>query len=235
MVIIHGWGSSRKSWEGFLGAISSFENIKTYFIELPGFGQTAAPSYPWNIDDYANYVFEYIEKLKLRSFTILGHSFGGGVAVKFALLHPGYAQKMILCDAALIRQKQSFRQKLINFSAKIGKIIFSFPLLNKLRDLARRILYRAAGSKDYYLAKGVMRETFINALKEDLRPLLAAIKIPVLIIWGDKDDDTALLEGRFINRNISNSRLEIIKGAGHIPYKTHIKELIDLIKGFIKP
>jgi len=234
LVIIHGWGSSRKSWENFLNFASEIKNIRLHFIELPGFGQTPPPETAWTSDDYANYVFDFIKKKGLDKFVLFGHSFGGAVAIKFILSHPEYVEKLILCNAALVRWPLSFRQKLTIVFSKIGKFIFSLPLLNIFQELARKIWRKITGSQDYSLAKGVMRQTLLNVLKEDLRPFLKFIKTPTLIIWGDKDEDTPLTDGKLIHQNIFNSQMKIIKGANHIPYKTHIKELVSLIKNFLE-
>ena len=60
-----------------------------------------------------------------------------------------------------------------------------------------------------------MKQTYLNVIEEDLSFHLPFIKVPTVIIWGDKDELTPMEDGYFINRQIKNSKLVIIPGAGH--------------------
>lgn len=79
-----------------------------------------------------------------------------------------------------------------------------------------KFLYRILGASDYYNCKNeIMRETFKNIIAEDLTPYLSEIKKPAIIIWGEKDKYTPLADGILMNKKIKNSKLHIIKNAGH--------------------
>ena len=60
-----------------------------------------------------------------------------------------------------------------------------------------------------------MRETYLNIINEDISGLFSQIKVPTVIIWGDKDDITPIADAYFINKEIKNSKLEILSGIGH--------------------
>ena len=70
-----------------------------------------------------------------------------------------------------------------------------------------------------------MKQTFRNIISEDLTSLLYKIETPSLIIWGDKDKMTPLKDAYFLNKKISNSRLDILKGVNHAPH-VEVPELV---------
>ena len=78
-----------------------------------------------------------------------------------------------------------------------------------------------------------LKETFKNIINEDQSPYLSNIKIPTLVIWGEKDTVTPLQEGELIAKSIPNAKLSIIKNAGHFRFLENTEEFTKLIKDFI--
>jgi pimeloyl-ACP methyl ester carboxylesterase len=74
------------------------------------------------------------------------------------------------------------------------------------------------GSPDYRATSGVMRGTFVKTVTLDLKSCLPAIQAPTLLLWGDKDQETPLSDGRIMERLIPESRLIVVAGAGHFSY-----------------
>ena len=169
LLILHGWGGSSDSWIS-VQEILSKKGYEVVCPDLPGFGKSSNPSKGWDNDDYIDFILKFTEKIGFKNFSLLGHSFGGGLATKFTVKHPERVKSLILCDAAIIRDKKrlTLRQKFANFLAKIGNIFFSAPFFEKnFYPFARKIVYKIAGVQDYYLAKGTMKETIKKVFKED--------------------------------------------------------------------
>lgn len=217
LLILHGWGSSSGQWREISETLRK-RGYDVYVPDLPGFGNNPSPSKPWSIDNYVEWVREYCEKQNLLRFFLLGHSFGGGVAVKFANYFPGKINGLMLVAPALRREK-GVKYYLILSLAKLGKVIFLIPGLSFLYPLACRAFYFVVGSKDYAKINRqkavIMRETFKKVVNEDLRPYLPSINKKTLIIWGTKDKFTPFKDARATKEQIKNSQLEIIDGAGH--------------------
>lgn len=217
ILILHGWGIGSKTWAQVKEILEGM-GCRVYVPDLPGFGDNAPPVKPWVIDDYVNWVKSYCEQNGLSQFFLLGHSFGGGIAVKFVNALPEMAKGLILVAPKLHRQK-TFRYYAGLFLAKIGKIVFSIPILFFLHPLARKVLYELIGSRDYYRLEldktNIMKETFKEVVGADLIPCLAAIKTPTLIVWGKKDQMTPISDAYLAHKAIENSKLEIIKNGRH--------------------
>ncbi|PIR02055.1 MAG: hypothetical protein COV62_02400 [Candidatus Nealsonbacteria bacterium CG11_big_fil_rev_8_21_14_0_20_35_11] len=235
ILVLHGWGGSSDSWVK-VQEILSQNNYKVICPDLPGFGKSQNPPEAWGIDDYINLILNFTKKVSLDRFFLIGHSFGGGLAGKFTALFPEKIKTLILCDAAVIRKKRySLRQKLAHFLQKYGNIFFSVPLFEKkIYPWARKIVYKIAGTSDYYLAKGTMKETFKKISEEDLTKFLSRIKAPTLIIWGKKDKTLPSEDGFSMKKIIPNSETKIIDGADHSPHRRTPEELSKIILNFLK-
>ena len=232
LLFLHGWGGSSDSFYRLQKILS--RDYKTIALDLPGFGETDFPPSPWRVQDYKNFVLAFTQKRGLETFCLIGHSFGGRIAILLSALHPEKVEKLVLISAAGITHEKSPEERAISFVAKLGKRIISLPLINRLEEPTRYLFYKLIRRQDYYLAKGVMRETIQNVIREDLRKYLPNITLPTLIVWGDKDDVTPLADAYIMQKEIPHAKLKIIKGGSHYLPRKYWKELTRHINDFIK-
>lgn len=235
ILILHGWGSRAKNWSR-VKEILEAGGCKVLAPDLPGFGENSVPEKSWSINEYIDWVRRYIDSNFSEPFVLLGHSFGGGLAIKSAGEFPDKIKKLILVGAK-IRRHKTIEYYIGMFLGKLGVLVFSIPWLSFLRPFGQRILYKLIGTSDYYaleIKKAVtMKETFKKIVGEDLTPFLRKIKIPTLIIWGEKDKVTPPKDAYLINKEIAGSRLEFIKGQGHVPHMETPEILAEKILNFI--
>ena len=254
IVFLHGWV---KDCEKYLPLDKYFLEDQKYCIfipDMPGFGKSEEPKenlpagksacpagrQGWNLDNYVEIIDKFIEKVCWQNsekltpkIIIIGHSFGGMIAAKYAVKNPEKIKKLILTGAAGIRHKLTIKQKIFFILAKIGKILFSLPGISYLQKPAQKILYKMARVKDYYQASSQMKEIMKNVLAEDITPCLEKIRLETLLVWGRLDKTTLLSDGEIMNRKIKNSKLVIIDNANHsLPYQKP-KEFIKIIFEFL--
>ncbi|MDP2909831.1 MAG: alpha/beta hydrolase [bacterium] len=216
LLILHGWGSNKEKWQK-VAEILSQKGFKVVVLDLPGFGESQEPDLIWDLDEYALFINEFAKSLGLQSFNLLGHSFGGAVASKYALKYPEKINKLFLVGAACIRKEKAKR--------KLFKVLSIFKFI----PFARRFFYRFIVKSDYPQTKGIMRDIYLKCIKEDLSDELEKITAPTIIIWGEKDDITPLSQAKLINSKIKNSKLFIIPNQGHALQLTAHKELCSYI------
>jgi pimeloyl-ACP methyl ester carboxylesterase len=233
VLILHGWGGSSDSWEKIQKSLS-LNGYQVFCPDLPGFGKSQIPSVPWSLQDYLEFSLTFAGKINLNNFILLGHSFGGRIAIKIAAEHPSFVKKLILLDPAGIKIKPSLKTRLILLAAFLGDIIFSLKPLVKLKDLARNVFYFFLKKRDYVKAGEIMRETMKNILSSDLSSLLCFIKAETLIIWGEKDKIVPVKYSAVFKKNISGSSLEIIPKSGHSPHLESPDLLSEKILNFIR-
>lgn len=226
LIFLHGWRSESSVWFKLLEN-DKFKDFRIYLVDLPGYGKSQTAKTNFNLENYAETVLKFIEKLNLNKPSIIGHSFGGAVSIKLASLSGNSIDKLILIGASGIRNKK-LKKTVLKSIAKTVSPLFKPKFMQGLRIN----LYRMIGSDDY-VATPHLKEIYLNIIKEDLTEDLEQIKNKTLLLWGEKDKDTTLADGLLMNKNIKNSKLNIIKGSGHFSFITNSELVSDYIINFI--
>ncbi len=224
LLILHGWGSKKERWEPVAELLAE-KGIKVIIPDLPGFGNSEKPSETWGLDDYCEFVQEFIGFLNLEKFYLLGHSFGGALAVKCALAFPEKIDKLFLVGAACFRRR-ALRKKLFYITAKVLKVFSFLPYYSCARKGFYKFIVRKS---DYLYTEGVMKDIYLKIIKEDLSEVLPQVQVPTIIIWGEKDKIKRIKEARSIKEKIKNSKLEIIPKVGHNPHSETPEKLSEII------
>lgn len=174
-----------------------------------------------NTADFSDWVYQKTKNRK--PFYLVGHSFGGQVAVDFTARYPSRVKKLILINSAGVRKRQ-LRATILLPLAK---------LLNFLPQSIKYFFYRLIGETDYFKASPAMKETMKLILKEDQQAAMKKIITPTLILWGKNDRYTPRQVGQLTHRLIKNSLWEIYEGGHGLPF-THTKQLAEKILWFLK-
>ena len=233
ILILHGWGGSSDSWLR-VSKILVKQGYKIVIPDFPGFGRSITPKTVWDIKDFAKWVNELTNSLGLEKFFLLGHSFGGRVAIKFAVNYPKKIKSLILCASAGIKPKSGLKTRVIFRLAKIGNAVFTPRILTRFKDGARNLFYIFLRHRDYVKADGTMKETIKKVLEEDLLPDLSKIKIKSLIIWGKNDKLVPVKYAYIFKEKIKNSKLKILPKIGHSPHLEVPKKLSKLVLDFFE-
>jgi pimeloyl-ACP methyl ester carboxylesterase len=214
LVLLHGWGADSSVMAPMQEHFSAVARVIN--LDLPGFGSSEAPPKPWSIYDYADFVARFLAELGLYRPVILGHSFGGRLAI--ILGSRGLAGKLILADSAGLVPKRGAKYYLRVYSYKLAKRIFSLPGLKKAAPQVLSLWLKSNPSSDYQAAEGVMRQIFVRVVNEDLRKYLPQIAVPTLLIWGEDDPATPLADGQLMEELIPDAGLAILPACGHFSF-----------------
>lgn len=226
IIVIHGWTKNPDKWQTFLSILRT-KGIEAEFPKVPG--PTEGLERVWRLENYIQWLKNITDKEKGKVI-LIGQSNGGRISLAFTNLFPQKVEKLILIDSAGIYHNElPLRIKKIVFKtiAKIGKKLTSSKTMKNL-------LYKFARESDYKDLNENAKQTMINLLNFDKDLNVSQILIPTLIIWGENDKTTPLSDGLLINSLIKNSKMKIIKGAGHSPQYTDPLEITNLISDFIK-
>jgi len=231
VLIIHGWGAGSYSWRDISYCLAE-KGYEAIAMDLPGFGETPPPDKVWDSDDYVKYLLSFIKQLNLDNFYLIGHSFGGALALKLTAKNPKMVKKLVLCDAAIIRKERlGIKQKIVKVVSKYtSEIIAKTPLY----PFFERAAYWFAGAHDYYHANPIMKEVFKKIIAEDMSDIAESLKKECLIVWGEFDQATPLEDAFVLNELIEDSQLKIIIGAGHNLHRSHKEDLCKALLKFFK-
>ncbi|MEM3341584.1 MAG: alpha/beta hydrolase [Thermoplasmata archaeon] len=219
MMLIHGWTSYHANWRHVAD-----EFQKDYRIILPdllGHGLSDKPSRGYSIEEQASYMIELLRKVGFKKNVILGgHSMGGMIALRMVLSCPKMFERLILvgtsaigCKGALKKLQNDISIRLLNINYRFF-YRFSIPLVfssNATREMKRTHIANTERTPCHVAVhayrEGIRDFNVLDRLKE--------IRIPTLIIYGEKDRMFSYEEQLMLKEGISGSRLFLITEAGH--------------------
>lgn len=221
IVLLHGWGQNIEMMKPLGDRLC--QNYKITIIDFPGFGDSPEPESAWNIEEYTNMLENVIKKLSIKKPILIGHSFGGRVAIKYASLHS--VEKLVLLASPCVRIKNNTR----DLKTKILKSIKRLPGMDKIGEYAKNFI----GSRDYKQATPLMRQILVNTVNEDLTECAKKIKVPTLLIWGDQDTEATLEEGKMLENLLEDGGLVVLDGCTHYAYLEALPRVINIINVFL--
>lgn len=216
VVLLHGWGTSSQSLAGAAACLAPVFQVIS--VDLPGFGWSQAPAAPWGTADYADHVRRFLDERGVSRAALLGHSFGGRIAIHLASHLPDRVACLILVASAGLRPPRGPRYYARVTTAKALRRLLTLP---GLEGVGHRLLMRwqaRVGSRDY-LAAGRLRPTLVKVVNEDLTPILATVQAPTLLVWGDQDQEVRRPAMEVMVSAIPRARLTVFPGAGHFPFQ----------------
>lgn len=222
VVLLHGWGCSTKTMDPIAQGLKN--DFYLTLIDLPGFGNSDEINEEYiTINDYYEIIKELLSKLKIKNPILIGHSFGGKLAIIYSSKEK--VKKLILTGAPFraSQKKPSFKMKVIKAGAKIPG----------LKGLAEKMKSKM-GSIDYQSASPNMRKVLINSVSTDLTENLKNIKAPTLLIWGSLDTAVSLEDAFLAEKLIPDAGLVVYENEDHYAYLHEIARTNLIINKFLE-
>ncbi|KJE49185.1 MULTISPECIES: alpha/beta fold hydrolase [Acidiplasma] len=207
---LHGFGSTGNVWLKTDEYIN--KKIMPFYIDLLGHGHSDKPDIQYTVKNMADAIIEFINSQKYDKFSIVGHSYGGWIALKIAILKN--PENLILIDSAGI----------------------SPTLSEEYPDTYKDIIKNIVRTHNYKNENALINIMEIN--KNSTEKLtdndLMEINCNTVIIWGSEDKTLDIKYGKMMNERIKNSKLYIIDGAGHTPQYIRPDKIAEIINNTLK-
>jgi pimeloyl-ACP methyl ester carboxylesterase len=211
-------------WTPALDELAS--SFRVHLLQLPGFGELEAPREARRVLDLAALLRIAMADAGLLGASVIGHSFGGWLAIELALLAP--PPKLVLVDPLGFRIKGEARED-----------IFDRP-----RDTVLDLVYadRSAAPTTWEAVED--RRNVAALARYGWNPYLcdlslptraAAISSPTLVVWGAKDRVVPPTHAQLIADAIPGARVEMLSGAGHDPLSDDPSGFTASMKRFLGP
>jgi pimeloyl-ACP methyl ester carboxylesterase len=231
VVLLHGWGTSSQSLRGVAAALGA--EFRVLVVDQPGFGWSDPPPEAWGSRDYADHLARLLDQVRLPRAAVLGHSFGGRVAIQLAAGAPERVSRLVLVASAGVRPPRGGRYYARLAVTKLAKSAATLPLLGRLARPLYAGWRERVGSRDYRAA-GRMRPTLVRLVNEDLTPVLPLVQAPTLILWGDADREVGRTAVLTMASTIPCARMLVFPGAGHFPFEDEPARFHAALIGFLR-
>ena len=219
ILLLHGWGQNIEMMK-ILGDNFS-DKFRITILDFPGFGESDEPKEAWTIDKYSEMLEEFVKQLKIKKPIIMGHSFGGRVAIRYSARNP--IEKLVLFGSPCIRIQENLPLKV-----RLLKGLKKLPGMNQLGEYMKKYI----GSRDYKAASPIMRQTLVEVVNEDLSKYAREIEEPTLLIWGEYDTEAPLSDARELERIMIDAALIVLPGT-HYAYIENLQRVVSILNNFI--
>lgn len=220
VLLLHGWGGTYQS----LAAIAHNlrETNTCYLIDLPGFGKTSNPPLTWGIDEYTLFLKSFVDAAGLSTpIFVVGHSFGGALALSLAAKFPDLISKLVVCAPSWHRNSKPHASP-----RQLSRILHKYPLV-------RKILYKILFPRSDILQKPQLEENFKRIVNQDLTDVVQSIHQKTLILWGREDTYVPYTDGELLHEYMKQSILSVFPGMRHdLPIK-HSATILPSINTFL--
>jgi len=219
VLLLHGWQQNLEMMKPLGDYLCN--NHRITILDLPGHGESEEPSTPWTIEDYALLIEEFVSILDIKKPTIIGHSFGGRIAIRYSANNS--INRLVLFGSPCIRI-----QKQLPLYVKVLKKLKTLPGLDKFGEKMKKYI----GSRDYKAASPIMRQTLVNVVNEDLSSFARKIEEPTLLIWGDNDEEAPLKDAKDLESIMIDAALIVLRGT-HYAYLENLPQVVKILNEFI--
>lgn len=218
IVLLHGWGQNIEMMKPIGDNFS--DRFRITILDLPGFGESDEPKTTWKIDDYELLLEEFIKKLKIKKPIMIGHSFGGRLAIRYSARNT--IEKLVLFGSPCIRVQEALPLKV-----RLLKSLKKLPGMDSFGEYMKKYI----GSRDYKAASPVMRQTLVEVVNEDLSKYAKEIEEPTLLIWGENDTEAPVAEAKELEKIMLDAALIILPGT-HYAYLENLQQVINILNNF---
>ncbi len=230
VVWLHGWARRGEDFAACARALVD-EGVASISFDLPGFGSSPLPREVGGATVYAETLLGTLREVAREPVVLVGHSFGGAVAVTLAAREPALVRHLILTGTPRLshsttKNSAPLAYRTLRWARRRG-------LVSEARLERARQRY---GSFDYRRAHGALREILVASVNEDYEASMRALSTPLTMIWGANDRDAPL--------DVARRSLEVVsvpvtwrtlEGVGHLTPSEAPHALVDAVREALAP
>jgi pimeloyl-ACP methyl ester carboxylesterase len=250
-LLIHGLAGSSRTWENVIPLLARDHAV--FAPDLIGHGESDKPAGDYSLGAHASAMRDFLTLLGVERATVVGQSFGGGVAMQLAYQHPENCDRLVLVSSGGLGREVSWLLRVLSAPGMEYVMPILFPGFvrdrgNSLIQFFHRVGFRNAKVVEGWRAYASLTESenqmaFVRTLRSvvdlggqsvsAMDRLYLAARMPTMIIWGDRDTVIPVSHARAAHEAIPDSRLEIIEGVGHFPHVEEPLRFVDLLRDFV--
>ena len=228
VVFLHGWGRRGHDFADAAAQLAQ-EGIGSVAFDLPGFGSSPLPTVAGGARHYADLLLPALAELGTGPFVFVGHSFGGRIAVVLGARRPELVKSLVLTGVPLLRKQTTSK------SPRMYRLLRSLNKSHLVSDATMERARQRYGSTDYKNASGILRDVLVATVNESYEEELAALRAPVVMVWGSNDMDVPVAIAERAGALLASTHsLRVVNGIGHLLPSQAPKELAASISEALK-
>ena len=252
LLFIHGLTGSQRNWAHLIDALNHDHRVLA--PDLFGFGASAKVMGDYSLGAHAATLRDLLDLLGINRVTLVGHSFGGGVAMQFCYLFPERVERLVLVSSGgLGRDVSPLLRAATLYGAEWVLPLIASSWVRGRVEAAGRILTRTGWRASpevteswrgfTSLADADTRRAFLATTRGVIDPggqtltahdhLPMTIEIPTLVVWGTRDRMIPALHATTAHEAIAGSRVVLFDGAGHFPHLDEPERFAEVLRDFM--
>lgn len=252
ILLLHGLGSNAGFWRYNIPELAKKHRVVA--VDLPGFGKSEKGDYSYSMSFFSDEIKEFVDKLNIGKFILIGHSMGGQIAITFALNYPDKIKKLILISPAGIEEFNRAQSNIlanyltVDAIKSLNKKGIEFSIKNNFYNWESKFNWlikeriELKNSNDFNGYAEAVIKSIKGMLNEPTSKKLKNLSVPTLIIFGTKDN---LIPNKFFHnvepvdifrkgaQQIKNCKLQSVKNSGHLVYIEKSKKVNRIILNFL--
>ncbi|WP_307807904.1 alpha/beta fold hydrolase [Nocardioides xinjiangensis] len=253
VLLLHGLGCDHTTWDAVIDSLARTHTVIA--PDLLGHGASDKPRGDYSVAGYANGVRDLLTVLGVDSATVVGHSFGGGVAMQFAYQFPGLTERLVLVGSGGLGPEVSPAIRAITtpgWEHAMG--VLTAPGVRQLAGTTMRLLARSGvrGLRDLGEAADVYDSFRDRHARAAIRHVVRAVvdwkgqvitmadraylteAMPICVVWGADDRVIPASHADNARELAPGARIEVVPNAGHFPHKDHPERFAKIVRDFIR-
>jgi pimeloyl-ACP methyl ester carboxylesterase len=221
LILLHGWLGSWRYWMSTMEELS--EQHRTYALDLWGFGDSDKSTDRHSVEKYVNLLGDFMDELGVAPAALVGHSLGATIAVKFAIANPDRVTRLMLVSLAVMGNAINRRLLTIDSPSRWGRLLGGrWPVDHE------EVLVDAEKASESVIALTVQA-----CAELDLRENLRQIEVPLLAVYGEKDNLVDPTQANLFENTASNMRSITLSESRHFPMLDEASKFHRLLKDFL--
>jgi pimeloyl-ACP methyl ester carboxylesterase len=238
VILLHGWLGSWGLWQETMAYLG--RQYRTYALDFWGFGDSGKKRESYAVDDFVSLVDQFMERLGIVQAPLVGHSMGGTVSLLVAARHPERVSQVVVVGSPMVGSSLALPLKLAGYRPVA---FFLFNLMGLFR-LGMRLSMplicrdpRFPEMMDRDLSRTTL-ESFLTSIaslrRTDLRPQLSRVGVPVMGIYGDRDNIVHPRQWQPLQAGHPSARVERFPQAGHFVMLDQPDDFMRTLAGFLQ-
>jgi pimeloyl-ACP methyl ester carboxylesterase len=251
LLLLHGLGCDHTTWLPVIRTLA-----RRYTVIAPdmlGHGESDKPRADYSVGGYANGMRDLLTVLGIDKVTVVGHSFGGGVAMQFAYQYPERTERMILVSPGGLGREVALAIRAITlpgFHQVMG--VVTMPGVRHVVTGGLKALSTAAPTRDLDEVAAIIDSFRDPASRRAIRHVVSAVvdwrgqvvtmvdrayltqAMPMCVIWGSEDRVIPVKHAALAAEVAPSAVVELIANAGHFPHKDHPQRFVKVVNDFIR-